>query len=47
MASVTARLSVLGENLYGDEEKDANSLLMDLDKGLSTKSNNVKSMQFA
>lgn len=34
MASVTARLSVLGDNLYGDQEKDANSLLMELDKGL-------------
>jgi len=34
MASVTARLSVLGDNLYGDQERDANSLLMELDKGI-------------
>lgn len=34
MASVTARLTVLGDNLYGDQERDANSLLMELDKGL-------------
>lgn len=34
MASVTARLSVLGENGYGEPEQDANSALTELDKGL-------------
>ncbi|GAB6026056.1 hypothetical protein CHUAL_012262 [Chamberlinius hualienensis] len=34
MASVTARLSVLGESGYGEKEQDANSALTELDKGL-------------
>jgi len=28
---------MFGENLYGDKEKDANSLLMELDKGMQTR----------
>ncbi|CAH1791227.1 unnamed protein product [Owenia fusiformis] len=34
MASVTARLSTLGLTPYGEPEKDANTILMELDKGL-------------
>lgn len=33
MASVAARLGVLGENGYGEPEQDANSALTELDKG--------------
>ena len=29
------KLSSSGENAYGDQEKDANSLLMELDKGIA------------
>ena len=31
--AVAARLSMIGESGYGEPEKDANSVLMDLDKG--------------
>lgn len=34
MASVTARLSVFGENGYNEPDQDANSALTELDKGL-------------
>ena len=33
MASVTARLSMMGDDGYGEQEKDANSQLVELDKG--------------
>jgi integrator complex subunit 7 len=34
MATPASRLSTFGDNVYGDQDKDANSLLLELDKGL-------------
>uniref|UniRef100_T1J6J8 Integrator complex subunit 7 n=1 Tax=Strigamia maritima TaxID=126957 RepID=T1J6J8_STRMM len=34
MASISARLTVIGENGYGEPEQDANSALTELDKGI-------------
>lgn len=31
---MSAKMSVLGENLSGDQERDANTLLLELDKGI-------------
>jgi hypothetical protein len=33
---MTAKMSVLGESLSGDQERDANTLLLELDKGTET-----------
>jgi len=33
MAALSSRFSGIGENLFGDQEKDSNALLLELDKG--------------
>lgn len=33
---MTTRMSVLGDSFGGDQERDANSLLLELDKGMFT-----------
>ena len=48
MASVTARLSMMGESGYGEPEKDANSVSIELDKGrvIDLSSSTFDSLQF-
>jgi len=33
MATLSSRFSGFGENVFGDQEKDSNALLLELDKG--------------
>jgi len=33
MATLSSRVSGIGENVFGDQEKDSNALLLELDKG--------------
>jgi len=36
---MTAKITVLGESIGGDQERDANSLLLELDKGMLRRKN--------
>jgi len=33
MATLSSKLSGIGETVFGDQEKDSNALLLELDKG--------------
>jgi len=33
MATLSSRFSGIGESVFGDQEKDSNALLLELDKG--------------
>jgi len=33
MAMLSSRFSGIGESIFGDQEKDSNALLLELDKG--------------